>query len=195
MHGHRGRRAVSRPNCTAPIALDALVQYWFGELAQDDEQRIEEHLLGCSLCSGQLGELADLGAGIGSSFRSGAVGAVVSPTLLHDMKQEGLRLREYRVDPGGSVNCTVGAADDAVVSRLQAHLEGVTRVDLVHSTGSSEVRLPDIPFEPAAGEVLYCPSAARLRKAPAHTAVVRLLAVDEVGEHPIGDYTFIHTPS
>jgi hypothetical protein len=185
---------MSPRNCTAPIAFAALVEYWFAELAQDDEERIEEHLLGCAHCSGRLGALAELGAGIGSVFRSGAVPAIITPALLQKMQGDGMRLREYRVAPGGSVNCTISAADDAVVSRLQASLGSATRVDLVHLSEQGEDRLPDIPFEPAAGEVLFCPSAARLKKSPAHTARLRLLAVDEAGEHVIADYDFIHAP-
>ena len=186
---------MSTPICIAPIPFAALVEYWFGELAPNEEERMEEHLLACAKCSERLGDLAELGAGIGSAFRSGAVWAVISPAFVQQLKQEGLRLREYRVAPGGSVNCTISATDDAVVSRLQASLEGATRVDLVLLDEQGQGRLADIPFEPAAGEVLFCPSAASLRKLPAHTAMFRLLAVDEAGERPIGDYTFIHTPT
>jgi hypothetical protein len=34
-----------------------------------------------------------------------------------------------------------------------------------------------------------------LRKLPANTLRVQLLAVDEAGERPLGEYTFAHTPS
>ena len=120
---------------------------------------------------------------------------MISPSFLQEMQQDGLRVREYVVAPGGSVNCSIGSSDDAVVSRLRASLEGATRIDLVYLDEQGEGRLTDIPFEPTAGEVLFCPSAASLRKAAAHTATIRLLAVDEAGEHPIADYTFVHTPS
>jgi hypothetical protein len=186
---------MSTPACIAPIPFSSLLEYWFGDLAQNDEELIEEHLLGCAKCSERLGDLATLGAGIKSAFRSGELWAVISPDFLQRMKQEGLRLREYPVAPGGSVYCTISATDHAVVSRLQASLEGVTRVDLVRLSEQGQGRLPDIPFEPTAGEVLFCPSAASLKKAPAYTERIRLLAVDDAGEHPIADYTFIHTPS
>jgi len=186
---------MSSPICIAPIPFSALIEYWFGELPQNEEERVEEHFLGCAQCSERLADLTKLGAGISSAFRSGEVRAVISPSFLQEMKQEGLRVREYPVAPGGSVNCTINAADDAVVSRLQASLEDATRVDLVYMSEQGESRLPDIPFEPAAGEVLFCPSAASLRKSPAHTATIRLLAVGEAGEHPIAEYTFVHTPS
>ena len=58
-----------------------------------------------------------------------------------------------------------------------------------------EDRLPDIPFEPASGEVLFRPSSASLKRSPPHTAVIRLLAVGESGDRLIADYTFNHTPS
>ena len=38
-------------------------------------------------------------------------------------------------------------------------------------------------------------SAAAPRKMPAHTFRVQLVAVDEGGERPLGEYTFAHTPS
>lgn len=196
MHERQGCCIVNHPACTAPIPFAALVEYWFGELAQDDEQRIDEHLLDCAHCSERLGELAQLGAGISSAFRRGAVRTVISAPFLEKMKKEGLRVREYRVSPGGSIRCTISAGDDAVVGRLQAPLEGATRIDLVRLTEQGEVgvRLFDIPFDPLAGEVLFCPSAAQLKHQPAHTDIVRLLTVDEAGERSIADYTFIHTP-
>jgi len=187
---------MTRSPCVEPIPYDALVEYWFGELSADAEQRIEEHILGCPHCAEQLGGLAELRSGIRSVFRRGTIRAVISAQLLEKMKEQGLRVREYRVPPGGSVHCTIGSADDAVVGRLQASLAGVTRVDLVrlNEQGDVRFRLRDIPFDHVASEVLFCPSAAALKKMPAHTDRVRLLAVDKEGERPIGDYTFIHTP-
>lgn len=186
---------MSEPGCSTPISFDELVDYWFGELAAHEEERVEEHLLGCAACSGRLGGLATLGAGIRSAFRNGTVGAVISPALLDDMKREGLRLREYPVGPGGSVNCTIGASDDAVVSRLLVNTAGASRIDLELLSELGTSRLTDIPFEASADEVLFCPPAARLKQAPAFVQRIRLIAVDESGERAIGDYTFVHTPS
>jgi hypothetical protein len=116
------------------------------------------------------------------------------------MKEQGMRIREYRLAPGGRVACTLGANDDAVVSRLQVTLAGVTRVDALQSLdlGDGHVqqwRLEDVPFDPKTDEMLSLPSATALRKLPAHTFRVRLVAVDEAGERPLGEYTFAHTPS
>lgn len=183
--------------CAEPVPFGTLIEYWFGELTADTEQRVEEHFLGCPDCSGQLEALAQLSQGVRAAFERGAIHAVISASFLEQMKQHDMRVREYPVSSGGSVHCTIAADDDAVVARLKASLSGIARVDLVGMNEEGEIRfrLPDIPFDSRADEVLFCPSAAALKKLPAHTDRVRLLAVEPEGEHPIGDYTFIHAPS
>jgi hypothetical protein len=80
---------------------------------------------------------------------------------------------------------------------LKAPLAGLGRVDLVgmDEAGVLVFRLDDVPFEPATGEVLFCPAAAALKQMPAHTERLRLLAIEKDGERAIADYTFFHTPS
>jgi len=174
-----------------------LVEYWFGELDLAREEALEEHLLGCAECTARLEELVALGAGVRAAFRAGTLRAVVSRGFVERLKREGLRLREYPVAPGGSVNCTIARDDDYVISRLQAPLADVRRVDLVllGEEGEPHETLEDVPFDPGAGEVLFCPSPAALKELPAYTDRVRLLAVEAGGARTLGDYTFVHTPS
>ena len=186
--------------CAEPIEFEALVAYWVGELPTAAEARIEEHLFGCAHCTRRVEELAALAYGIRAVVRRGAVQAVITPPFLEFMKQQGMRIREYRLAPGERVACTIRADDDAVVGRLQAPLAGVKRVDALHSLdfGDGQVqqwRAEDLPFDASTGEVLSLPSAEALKRSPAHTLCVRLLAVDESGERPLGEYTFAHTPS
>jgi anti-sigma factor RsiW len=168
-----------------------LIDYWFGELPPDRESAFEEHLFGCAECTAKLEELAALGESVRAAWRSGAVRAVIPGTLLDAMKKAGLRLREYRVAPGESVNCTIAEDDDFVISRFAAPLAGVRRVDLVTSVGHFE----DVPFDAATGEVLSCPAPAQLKRAGAFTYRARLVAVEDAGERVLGEYTFVHTPS
>ncbi len=186
--------------CAKPIELEALVAYWLGELPAAAEAPIEEHIFGCAYCTERLDELAALAFGIGAAVRNGAVRAMITQPFLEHMKRQGMRVREYRVAPGERVACTIRADDDAVVGRMQVPLAGVTRVDALQSLDLGDGRLQhwraeDVPFDPDAGEVLTLPSAAELRKLPAHRFRVRLVAVDEAGERPLGEYAFAHTPS
>ena len=186
--------------CARPIEFEALVAYWLGELPAAAEAPIEEHIFGCPHCTERVDELAALAFGIRAAVRNGAVRAVITQPFLEHMKRQGMRVREYRVAPGERVACTIRADDDAVVGHMQAQVAGVRRVDALESLdlGDGRVerwRVEDVPFDPDAGEVLTLPSAAALKKLPAHTWRVRLVAVDDAGERPLGEYTFAHTPS
>ena len=188
------------PRCAKPIDFEVLVAYWQGELPATEDAPIEEHFCGCAYCARRLEELAALAFGIRAAVRDGAVRAVITQPFLEHMKRHGMRIREYRLAPGERVACTIRADDDAVVGRMQVPLAGVKRVDALQSLdlGDGRVqqwRVEDVPFAPNADEVLALPSAAALKKLPAHTFRVRLVAVDEAGERPLGEYTFAHTPS
>jgi anti-sigma factor RsiW len=190
---------VTPSPCIEPIALEALVAYWLGELSAAAEAPVEEHFFRCASCTRRLDELAALGSGVRTAVRNGAVQAVITRPFLEKMKEQGMHVREYRLAPGDRVACTIRAEDDAVVSRLQVPLAGVVRVDALQSVdlGDGHVQqwhLEDVPFAPDAGEVLALPSAAALRAMPAHTFRIRLVAVDSTGDRPLGDFTFAHTP-
>lgn len=186
--------------CKEPINFEYLVAYWLAELPAGEEERIEGHFFACAHCAGRLEWLAALSAGVRAAVRAGALGLMVSAPFVEAMKRSGMRLREYRLDPGGRVDCTIRADEDAVVSRIRAPLSGVKRVDALHrlevgGVEQPDVRLEDVPFDPASGEVLFIPPPAALKKMPAHRLRVRLVAVGEAGETPLGEYTFAHSPS
>ena len=185
--------------CAQPIELERLVAYWLGELDEQAEAPLEEHVFGCAFCARRLEELAAYAAGVRAAVRSGAIALALTPAFLAAMKRAGLRIREYPVEPGGSVNCTITKEDDAVVSRFKAPLAGVKRVDALATREAGgrleRWRVEDVPFDAAAGEVLLTPSAAELRRLPAFIERVQILAVEDGGERPLGEYTFRHTPA
>ncbi|TAK52401.1 MAG: hypothetical protein EPO27_01360 [Betaproteobacteria bacterium] len=185
--------------CAKPIELEALIAYWLGELGESAEAPLEEHLFDCAHCTRRLEWLAACAGGVRAAVREGTIALALTPRFLEHMKRQGMRIREYPAAPGETINCTLRAEDDAVVSRLQAPLAGASRVDALHSVDSgggriARWRMDDVPFDPQAGEVLFTPAAAALRKMPAHTRRVQLLAVEAAGERPLGEYTFAHTP-
>jgi hypothetical protein len=173
-----------------------LVDYWFGDLEPARQEAFEEHFFGCEHCTRRLEKLVQLGSGIRSAFRAGAVRAVIPHALREAMRRGRLRLREYQIAPGTSINCTIKAEDDFVIATLQAPLAGVQRVDLVRDDGSGAppARLEDVPFDAATGEVLLCPAPAALKKRSAFTDRVRLISVDAAAERILGEYTFVHSP-
>jgi anti-sigma factor RsiW len=182
------------------LELERLAAYWVGELSPAEAEKAEQHFFACEACAARLEWLAELADGVRTAVRTGALGMIVSAPFVEAMKRAGMRLREYRTDPGMTTHCTIRADDDAVISRLRAPFAGATRLDMLHrveigGAAQGEVRIEDVPFDPAAGELVFIPPAAALKKMPAHAMRVRLLAVEGAGERVIGDYTFSHTPS
>jgi hypothetical protein len=117
------------------------------------------------------------------------------PAVVERLHLEGRKIREYRVPPGGAVQCTVGPEDDVVLARLVADLRDVARLDLVSRVDDGpEERLTDLPFDAATGEVLLSPPADVLRARPSHVERFRLVAVGPLGERLLGEYTFDHRP-
>jgi hypothetical protein len=181
--------------CPAPLGDDVLLDWWSGELSRAARRRVEEHLLSCAACAARAEATARLVLGARELVRRGEVPAVLLPPVVERLRREGRRVREYRVAPGGSVRCTVAPDDDVVLSRLSADLRGVARVDLVSRIDEgAEHRLSDLPFDAAAGELVYAPPAAALRARPAGVERLRLVAVGPEKERVLGEYTFDHTP-
>jgi hypothetical protein len=183
-------------SCQSPLAWETLLAYWLGELEPDSAEQVEEHYLGCAQCSRRLEQLATLAGGIRDLARSSGVDMVLNDEIVQRLTQDGLRVREYRVARNGSVNCTVAPEDDFVVGRLEAPLQGVQRVDLLtlDNDGNIHARQQDIPFVADSGSVVFAPGIDKLRAMPASILHFRLLAIDNQGEHTLGDYTFNHSP-
>jgi hypothetical protein len=181
--------------CAAPLADEALLAWWAGELEGHDQEQLEQHLLSCDECSRRGHTLAGVAEGVRGLVRKGALWAALLPAVVERLRREGRRVREYRVRPGGGVQCTVSPEDDVVLARLTADLGGVSRLDLVIRVDDGPgLRISDLPFDPDAEELVLAPAVDTLRKMPAHVQRMRLLAVDPQGERPLGEYTFHHTP-
>jgi len=187
---------MTRPSCASPIPLATLLEYWLGELDEAQEGRLDEHLLGCGHCSATLQSLVDIAGEVRAAVRAGAVHSVLSDAFVRRLAAQGLRLREYRAPHNGSVYCTVAPDDDLLITRLDAPLAGVERLDVERLGGGGAVleRLRDVPFDAAAGEVVFTPRMEHIRALPASTVRYRLLAVAPTGERLVGEYTFHHTP-
>jgi len=184
---------VTRP-CPRPLADDLLLDWWTDELDGAGRRGVEEHVLGCDSCSARLGVLVALIDGVRDLVRGGAP-AVVTAGVLERLRRDGCAIREYRVPAGGGVHCTVGPDDRVLVVRLQAGLGAVSRVDIVSRIDDGpERRIPDVPFDPGAGELIMLGPIDEIRARPIHVERMRLVAVEPRGERLLGEYTFDHTP-
>ena len=179
-----------------PVPSQDLLAYWLDELDAPQELSIDEHLLACAACSERLRAIVALGAAIRRETLRGGFGFVASEPMIRRMREAGLKMREYDVEPGGSVSCTITPDDDFVVSNLHASLRGVRRLDLIFDDpGSGSHRAIDVAFDPEAGHLTVVPSATYLRTLGHAQQRMRLVAVDGADERLVGEYTFNHSPS
>ena len=115
---------------------------------------------------------------------------IVTRTLVDRLEAEHLITRRYVLAPGSVMPCTVGSDDIYSLSRFHTDFSGVTRVDLVRGTQ----RLPDIPFDAAAGCVYLLTPARMLLMLPTMKLPLALIAVSsDSGERTLATYTMDHT--
>jgi hypothetical protein len=182
--------------CAQPVAPAVLVDYWLADGEASTVDAVEEHLMGCDSCSGRLRGLVALSEGVRRLAREGAVEVVVTTSFLAHAAREGLRTREYRVLPGGRVDCTVTAQDDLLVGRLHADFSGVSRLDVVaNQEGLAERRIRDVPISASATELIIAQSMPMMRTLGRCRLVLRLLSHEREGERLVGEYTFDHSAS
>ncbi len=184
--------------CANPTEAAVLADYWLALLAGPEEETVEEHLLECDACGERLREIIALAEGVRALARQGSLRLVVTDAHLRQAQEQGLRVRQYSMPAGGSVQCTVTAEDDILIGRLAANLTSAKRVDVrwYDASGSELTRQQDIPFHPGPTEVILHESITLMKAAPTMKLVARLVAFDDAdNEMPIGEYTFNHTRS
>lgn len=183
--------------CAAAIAPAQAIDYWTGDLADDQAVAVEEHVFACDACARRVETVAELAAGVAAATRRrGGLEVPVTASLIARLEREGVRVRHYRLRPGEQVACTVGPDDDLLVSWLAIDPTGVERVDvtLCDAAGQPYQRVDDVPFDRATGEVGYANAGDTARTWPATTFRARTLAVSADGERVLGEYVFEHTP-
>jgi hypothetical protein len=173
-----------------------LLAYWLGELDDAGAEAVEEHLFRCDACGARLRELIQLGGAVRKALLKGEFGTVVTHSFTRRMQAAGVRIREYHLEPGGSVNCTIAPEDDLVISHLRAEVGDERQIDLVvdDGDGGSTHRCRHIAFNAGTGEVTFIPPVGLLRKLGKDRQRLRLMAVDKSSERLLGEYTFNHSP-
>lgn len=183
--------------CVRPLEAAALLDYWFGDGEVRADEAIEEHLMECDPCSERLRQILAVGEGVRRLARQGALEMVVTPSFLERARREGLRTREYRVAPGGRVDCTVTSEDDLLVAHLTGDFRDVAHLDVVAQIeGQPEHRIRDVPVDPRSSELIVAQAMPAVRAFGRSLFRLRLLALEQGGgERVVGEYLFDHTPT
>jgi len=180
-----------------PCAVDlaTILDYWLGEL-EDREDAFEEHLLGCDRCARRVQLVAAIADGVARTAGRAGVFASVTADHLDRLAANGLRLRTYRIAPGGSVHCTIAPDDDANIVRLAAEFPPSPvdlRVAAIEAGGEpfSDER-PDIAIDRTTNEAILVYPGDAIRQLPETS--FRLELVGRADARVLGTYTMHHRP-
>jgi hypothetical protein len=184
---------TARPS--ACLSIGELSDYWTTDISLDEIERIEAHIFECSACTQLLDDADLLRRGIGDVGRTGGFQAFVTDSLLNQFARDGVRVRTYAMDAGGSVQCAVWDDDEVLVTRLRADFSGVAAVDAVLrlDTGEEWGRTSDVPVPAGSRELIMALPAEFVRRAP--HAPIRLTLRSTTAssdEAPLAEYTFDH---
>ena len=175
------------------IELDRLIALALGELDPAEESVVEEHVLECDQCAAILERLLETGDAVRELIGDGGIALVGSGHIIDRLERAGLVSRTYRIAPGETVPCTVGATDIYSAAHLEVDLSGVRRVDLVRASLLGSGRVEDVPFDPARGTISMLTPSALIRTFPSMLFTLTLIAVDADGERVLGEYRLDHT--
>lgn len=176
-------------------ALSELIDYWLSELEPEHEGALEEHLFECAACEARLDAVRASAEAIVALVRSGGLSGSATTALLNRFARDRLNVRQYTLEPGEVVACTVSPHDDFLIARFVVHGGAHARID-ISVRGEEEhelLRVDDVAFDPRAGHVVTFLPARPVQNQPSGLRRYVLLAPSPGGEREIGRYTLDHT--
>jgi hypothetical protein len=176
-------------SCTSPLSWEQLVDYWAGELSAEVEASLEEHLIGCAVCTATSASVAAL---------TEAMRADIAPLLTADalarLRAKGLRIAENPMLPDERRQVRFPADIDLLIHRLGGlDLSRATRVSFslrVEETDHVIVETDDAPFDRTTGAVLLA-CQHHFDVLPPNT-VAQVRTHDDRGIETVAEYTILH---
>lgn len=193
MRDGRGGGVLTR-RCGAPIADEALLDYWAGDGPVDADASVEAHLFGCDACAARLGQIAALGSGVATLARQGRVAGMITRGLVNRLQRDGVRVRLYAVSPGEAVSCSAYSGDDLLVAALRADVSQVDAVALsmVGPGGSPMGAFDDIPVSPSEPDVFLALPGTLVRQFPSMRLELTLTSAG-ADRTVLGEYVLEHS--
>lgn len=176
------------PTCVTRLTWAQLVDYWAGDLPVEQQDAVDEHLIGCELCTAESMRVA----AVTEAMRS-ILPPIVSLELVEKLRQRGLSVLENPIHPGERKEILFPNAVDVLIHRLTSlPLADAVRVDFKLSGedgGKVLIQVNDVPFDRATGSVMI--ACMKHYPGPADT-VAETRVTDSAGAQTVQVFTILH---
>ena len=180
---------MTAATCAHPIAFEALVAYWAGDLPGQEEDALDVHLMGCSDCTASSERVA----GIALSVRA-LIPPLVTSSQVAKLRARGLRVEENPMVPGERKAVVFRRQVDVLLHRLRGlDLANASEVSVSvrdEDTGNVIYEEARAPFDAEHGEVLVACQRHFASFPPNVLIEVRALVPD--GEPKLAQYMIPH---
>jgi hypothetical protein len=186
--------------CNAPLPLEWLIDYGLGELAPPDEELMEQHLFECASCAARLELLERLRSKVAELVAGGLASAAVTGHVLERFAESGPPVRQYRIPPGGKVECTAAPEDAYVAIRLAADFQDFSDIRMnvdfldIDSGNRSRSTVEDVPVDRNLNEIVLLFPGSVVRGYPRSLWKLEIHGRRERQEVPLGVFELDHTP-
>jgi len=182
------------PPCNTPVSDDDLLEYWILAIDGSDAERMEDHLFSCADCAARLDAMASVGTGLRTLVKRGRVSGIISRSLLNRMQRDGVRVRQYSLEPGERVPCAAFPDDDLLVISMHAEFAGVETVTLSVTGPDDELigRIAGVAVSSEDLEILWATPGDIIRQLPSTRVRLRVTS-DAPGDKTIAEYELDHT--
>ena len=144
---------MSAASCARPIAFEALVAYWAGDLPSEEEDALELHAMGCAECNASSERVACIALAVRA-----LVPPLVTSAQVAALRARGLCIEENEMEPGERKAVVFRLGVDILLHRLGGlDLKSALEVSVTvrdEDTGDVIYEEPRAPFDAENGEVL-----------------------------------------
>lgn len=180
---------------SAHLGLDELLEYYLGELASERAELVETHVFECTVCGDRLDALHRSAAAMVALVRGGEIAGWGTGALANRMARDRLNVRQYVVEPGDTVACTVAAGDDYLMGRfvLPDGEVGLVDMHVFDAAGVQVMRVDDLVIDARSRHAIMLIPARPTHTEPSTLLRYVLVTSSDGGERELARYGLDHT--
>lgn len=174
--------------CARPLSWAELTDYWAGDAPPEQQDALDEHLMGCAVCTALSARVAAI-----TETTRGMIPPIVTDAQIAALRRRGQVVLDNPMQPGERKEVVFPKSVDLLIHRLIMPLAQAERVRfrmLEDGTERLLADIPDVPFDRAAGTVLI--ACQQHYAAFPHDTIADIHVHDRSGGQTVHRFTILH---